>query len=120
MKILKSDGEIFDIELEKDLLEKNRALARENRKRFDKLNLIAIDVMGSIGSGKTSLIKAILKKLNMGEKIGVIAGDLTTDIDGKRISEESARVIQINTGKECHLDAHIIDLAIKKMNLNGP
>jgi hydrogenase nickel incorporation protein HypB len=119
MKILKSNGEIFDIELEKDLLEKNRALAKENRKRFDKFNLIAIDVMGSIGSGKTSLIKAILKKLNMNGKIGVIAGDLTTDIDGKRILEEGARVVQVNTGKECHLDAHIINLAIKKMNLNG-
>jgi hydrogenase nickel incorporation protein HypB len=119
MKILKSDGEIFDIELEKDLLQKNRALARENRKRFNKLNLIAIDVMGSIGSGKTSLIKSILKKLNMGEQIGVIAGDLTTDIDGRRILEEGARVIQVNTGKECHLDAHMIGLAIKKMNLNG-
>lgn len=120
MRVVKPKGpEIFDIELEKDLLAKNRNLARENRKRFDHLKITAIDVMGSIGSGKTSLIKALLKKLKMGESAGVIAGDLTTTIDAERIVEEGARVIQINTGKECHLDAHLVGQAIEKMSLNG-
>ena len=50
MKIIKSRGpEIFDIELEKDLLAKNRSLAKKNRKRFDRSNILAIDIMGSIG-----------------------------------------------------------------------
>lgn len=120
MKVIKPRGpEIFDIELEKDLLAKNRGLARENRRRFDRLKITAIDVMGSIGSGKTSLIKALLKKLKMGEAIGVIAGDLTTTIDAERIKEEGARVIQINTGKECHLDANLIHRAINGMKLDG-
>lgn len=120
MKIIKPKGpEIFDIELEKDLLAKNRSLAKENRKRFDRMKITTIDIMGSIGSGKTSLIKALLKKLNMGEAVGVIAGDLTTTIDAERIIEEGARVIQINTGKECHLDAHLVGRAIEKMSLNG-
>ncbi len=119
MKIVKSTGpEIFDIELEKDLLSKNRSLAKENRKRFDRSNVLTVDIMGSIGSGKTSLIKAILRKLNMGKAVGVIAGDLTTTIDADRIAEEGAQVIQVNTGKECHLDAHLIGQAIKKMALN--
>jgi hydrogenase nickel incorporation protein HypB len=120
MKVIRSKGpEIFDIELEKDLLAKNRRLARENRKKFDGLNISAIDIMGSIGSGKTSLIKAILKQLGMGQKVAVIAGDLTTTIDAQRIEEEGARVIQINTGKECHLDAHLISQAVKRMKLDG-
>jgi len=120
MKIIRSTGpEIFDIELEKDLLAKNRGLAKENRKRFDRSNILTIDVMGSIGSGKTSLIKAILKRLGMGEKVAVIAGDLTTTIDAERIEAEGARVIQVNTGKECHLDAHLIRRAIDRMKLNG-
>jgi hydrogenase nickel incorporation protein HypB len=119
MKIIKSTGpEIFDIELEKDLLAKNKSLARENRKRFDRSNILTIDIMGSIGSGKTSLIKAILKRLGMGEKVAVIAGDLTTTIDAERIEAEGARVIQVNTGKECHLDAHLIRRAIDRMKLN--
>jgi hydrogenase nickel incorporation protein HypB len=120
MKIIKPRGpEIFDIELEKDLLAKNRSLAKENKKRFDGSNILAIDIMGSIGSGKTSLVKAILKRLRMGEKAAVIAGDLTTTIDAERIEAEGARVIQVNTGKECHLDAHLIRQAVKRMKLDG-
>ena len=120
MIIIKTKGpEIFDIELDKDLLAKNRSLAKENKKRFDRSHILAIDIMGSIGSGKTSLIKAILKKFGMGKKIAVIAGDLTTTIDAERIEKEGARVIQVNTGKECHLDANLIRQAIKRMNLDG-
>ncbi|HVP79848.1 MAG TPA: hydrogenase nickel incorporation protein HypB [Thermodesulfobacteriota bacterium] len=120
MKIIRPKGpEIFDIELEKDLLAKNRGLAKENRKRFDRSKILAVDIMGSIGSGKTSLIKAILKKLGMGKKVAVIAGDLTTTIDAERIEAEGARVIQVNTGKECHLDAHLIRQAIDRMKLDG-
>jgi len=120
MKIIKARGpEIFDIELEKDLLAKNRNLAKENRKRFDRTNILAIDIMGSIGSGKTSLIKAILKRLGMGKEVAVIAGDLTTTIDAERIEAEGARVIQVNTGKECHLDAHLVRRALKEIKLDG-
>jgi len=120
MKIIRPKGpEIFDIELEKDLLAKNRGLAKENRRRFDRSNILAVDMMGSIGSGKTSLIKAILKRLGMGKKAAVIAGDLTTTIDAERIEAEGARVIQVNTGKECHLDAHLIRRAIERMKLDG-
>jgi hydrogenase nickel incorporation protein HypB len=120
VKVVKPKGpEIFDIELDKDLLSKNRRLAKENRKRFDGSRILAIDIMGSIGSGKTSLIKALLKKLNMGDKVAVIAGDLTTTIDAERIEAEGARVIQVNTGKECHLDANLIRQAIKRMQLDG-
>jgi hydrogenase nickel incorporation protein HypB len=120
MRIIKVRGPvIFDIELEKDLLAKNRNLAKENRKRFDRTNILAIDIMGSIGSGKTSLIKAILKRLGMGKEVAVIAGDLTTTIDAERIEAEGARVIQVNTGKECHLDAHLVRRALKEIKLDG-
>ncbi len=120
MKIVRPKGpEVFDIELEKDLLAKNRGLARENRKRFDRSKILAVDVMGSIGSGKTSLIKAVLKKLGMGMRAAVIAGDLTTTIDAERIEAEGARVLQVNTGKECHLDAHLIRRAVDRMELDG-
>jgi hydrogenase nickel incorporation protein HypB len=120
MKIIKSRGpEIFDIELEKDLLARNKRLAKENRKKLNGSNILAIDIMGSIGSGKTSLIKAILKRLGMGQKVAVIAGDLTTTIDAERIESEGARVIQVNTGKECHLDANLVRQAIDRMKLFG-
>jgi hydrogenase nickel incorporation protein HypB len=119
MRVIKSRGpEISDIELEKDLLARNRSLAEENRRRLDRARILAVDVMGSIGSGKTSLIKAILKRIGMGNSIAVIAGDLTTTIDAERIEAEGARVIQVNTGRECHLDASLIQQALNRMALD--
>ena len=111
------EGEIFDIELEEDLLRRNEELARKNRKILDEHKILAIDIMGSIGTGKTSLIKNLIFHLKEKYGIGVIAGDLTTTIDQDRISEEGIRVIQVNTGKECHLDANLIKKALKKFDL---
>jgi len=55
----------------------------------------------------------------MGKEVAVIAGDLTTTIDAERIEAEGARVIQVNTGKECHLDAHLVRRALKEIKLDG-
>lgn len=111
------EGEIFDIELEEDLLKRNEELARQNRKVLDGHKILAIDIMGSIGTGKTSLIKSLIFHLKGKYKIGVIAGDLTTTIDADRIEKEGVKVIQVNTGKECHLDANLIKKALKKFDL---
>jgi len=112
------EGEIFDIELEEDLLKKNEELARQNRRTLDEHKILAIDIMGSIGTGKTSLIKSLIFHLKGKYEIGVIAGDLTTTIDADRIKEEGIKVIQVNTGKECHLDANLIKKALKKFDLS--
>ncbi|MEO0088908.1 MAG: hydrogenase nickel incorporation protein HypB [candidate division WOR-3 bacterium] len=118
MKIIKpKNSEIFDIELEESLLRKNKELAEENKKIFDQYNIKAIDILGSIGSGKTTLICQIVKKLRREYKIAVIAGDLTTKIDAELIKKNGAKVIQINTGKECHLDAKLVSEAIKNLPL---
>ncbi len=111
------EGETLDIELEESLLAKNRELAEDNRKILDKNGIIGIDVMGSIGSGKTSLIQNLLKQLKDKYKIGVIAGDLTTEIDAERLEEGSTQIVQVHTGKECHLDANLIKRALETVNL---
>lgn len=113
------EGEIFDIELEEDLLKKNEELARQNREILDEYKIQAIDIMGSIGTGKTSLIKSLIFHLKGKYEIGVIAGDLTTTIDADRIEKEGIKVIQVNTGKECHLDANLIKKALKKFDLGA-
>jgi len=113
------EGEIFDIELEEDLLKKNEELARQNRKILDEYKIVAIDIMGSIGTGKTSLIKNLISHLKEKYEIGVIAGDLTTTIDEDRIKKEGIKVVQVNTGKECHLDANLIKKALKKFDLGA-
>jgi hydrogenase nickel incorporation protein HypB len=119
MKVIKpKEGEILDIELEESLLEKNRQLADENRKLLDKNGIIGIDVMGSIGSGKTSLIKNLINELNEKHRIGVIAGDLTTEIDAERLQQKNTQVVQVHTGKECHLDANLIKRALENIELD--
>lgn len=108
----------FDLEMSDDLLEENNKLAVKNRIVFNEHNIFAVDIMGSVGAGKTSLIKALIKKLKLKYSIAAIAGDLTTTIDADRIKKEGALVIQLNTGKACHLDANLIRQALKKISLN--
>ena len=120
MKPIKAkEGEIFDIELEEDLLRRNEELAKKNKHLLDKDKVMAIDVMGSVGAGKTSLIKNLIVRLKKKRRLGVIAGDLTTTIDAERIKEEKVEVVQVNTGKECHLDANLIARALKEFDLEN-
>ncbi len=118
MEIIRPDeGEVLDIELEEDFLEKNRQLATENRSLLDKYGIEAIDVMGSIGSGKTSLIRILTSILKKKFRIGVIVGDLTTEIDAKGLEQPGVKVVQVNTGKECHLDAKLVQKALDSLPL---
>ena len=120
MRIVKpEEGEVYDIELEEDILKANEKLARQNKELLDKHKILAIDVMGSIGSGKTSLIERLAEKLKDKYNIGVIAGDLTTSIDAERIEKHGVRVVQINTGKECHLDANLVKKALEELDLEN-
>jgi hydrogenase nickel incorporation protein HypB len=111
--------EIFDIELEENLLRKNRELAEGNRKLLDEHGIRCLDVLGSIGSGKTTLITEMLKRLKGRMRVAVLAGDLTTMIDAERIEEQGVPVVQIHTGKECHLDANLVKKALAELDLDG-
>ncbi len=112
-----AEGEVFDVELELDILKENRRLADENKKKLDSQGIHAIDVMGSVGSGKTSLIKAVVSRLKNRFRIAVIEGDVTTTIDSDLIASEGIPTVQVNTGKECHLDANLIKKALDRMPL---
>lgn len=116
--ITSEEGETFDIELEADLLKANREIASENHRRMKEHEIVAIDVMGSVGSGKTSLIKSLISALKGRYRIAVIEGDVTTTIDADLIAIEGVPAIQVNTGKECHLDANLIRKALNHMKLN--
>ncbi|TYB31741.1 MAG: hydrogenase nickel incorporation protein HypB [Candidatus Mcinerneyibacterium aminivorans] len=105
------------VKIGKEAMKKNENFADKNNKLLTDNDIFAVDVMGSVGSGKTSIIKQIIKKLKNKQRIGVIAGDLTTEIDARRIEEEGVPVIQIQTGRVCHLDAGLVQKAITKFNL---
>ena len=111
------EGEIFDIELEADLLKANEELATKNRELLRKHDVMTIDVMGAIGSGKTTLIEKLVQALKKKYKIAVFKGDLTTTIDAELIGRHGVEVVPINTGKECHLDANLVKKALQKINL---
>jgi hydrogenase nickel incorporation protein HypB len=112
-----AEGEVFDIELEADILEANNKLAQENKALLRKHNVVAIDVMGSIGAGKTSLIEKMIQLLKGNYRIAAFKGDLTTTIDAELIARHGVEVVPINTGKECHLDANLVRKALQKIEL---
>ena len=112
------EGEVFDVELEKDVLNANRKLAQENRQLLEKHGIKAIDIMGAIGAGKTSLITRLVEHLKGRYRIAAFKGDLTTTIDAEMIGRHNVKVVAINTGKECHLDANLIKKALERLDLD--
>jgi len=108
---------IQTIDVEADLIKLNNKFAEENRKIFEKYRVRAFDVMGSVGTGKTSLIERLVQALKEKYSIAVVNGDLTTTIDADLIGKHGVKVVQINTGKECHLEANMIKKALEKIDL---
>ncbi|MDD3754324.1 MAG: hydrogenase nickel incorporation protein HypB [Methanobacterium sp.] len=106
---------IADVEVQHDIMVANRKLARKNQKILDKDQVFSVDVVGAIGSGKTSLIEALIDAMNY--KIGVIAGDVISKYDAGRFEKHNVPVVGLNTGKECHLDAHLVEHALHDMPL---
>jgi len=111
------EGEVYDVELSEDLLKANQRLAEKNKQFLHENGVRAIDVMGSIGSGKTSLIEKLIQMLKGEYKIAVFKGDLTTTIDAELIAKHGVETVAINTGKECHLDANLVKKALQKLDL---
>jgi hydrogenase nickel incorporation protein HypB len=113
------EGEIYDVELVTDLLEANEKIAKENREILRKKGVKAIDILGSIGTGKTSLIEKLVMELKRKYRIAVFKGDLTTTIDAELIERHGVQTVAINTGKECHLDANLVKKALNKLDLGN-
>jgi hydrogenase nickel incorporation protein HypB len=102
------------MEVEKD----NELLAKQNNEELKEYNIKSIDVVGAIGAGKTAIIEKIVEKLSEKFRILVICGDITTRVDADRIQAHNAETIQINTGRECALNAYHIHQIIENKDLN--
>ena len=113
------EEESLDIEVGKDLIRMNERMAAENLQLLNKHGILAIDVMGSVGAGKTALIEAMVDRLKGKRSVGMIAGDVTTTVDADRVTRHGVPSVQINTGRECHLDANMIRKALKELDLNA-
>jgi len=102
-----------------DILGKNKELAEHNRRRLDERGIVAVNVMGAIGSGKTIMVERLVEALRGEVAIAAVAGDVVSDMDARRIAKTGIPVVGVNTGRECHLDAHMIDHALEKLELGG-
>ncbi len=116
-EVVKGEEVTLEIEPGMDILEVNKQLAHKNMEHLQKHNVKAIDVMGSIGAGKTSLIEKLVQALKKKYRIAVFKGDLTTTIDAERIGRHGVKVVTINTGLECHLDANVVARAVERISL---
>jgi hydrogenase nickel incorporation protein HypB len=96
------------VEIETALLAKNDHLAGHNRAWLAERDILALNLMSSPGSGKTSLLRRTITELAPLRPIGVIEGDQETRIDAEKIRSTGAPVVQINTGSGCHLDADML------------
>ena len=105
------------IALEQDVLQKNNLLAERNRGYFDARNIFVLNFLSSPGSGKTSLLEKIIPALQQHIPVAVIEGDQQTTNDADRIQALGVPVIQINTGSGCHLDALMVNKAVKELEL---
>jgi len=103
------------IDLEQDILLKNKQQAERNRNYFTEKNILALNLVSSPGSGKTSLLERTLSELKGKDRFYVIEGDQQTSQDANRIAATGVPVVQINTGKGCHLDSEMIWEAVHQL-----
>jgi len=103
------------VSIERDILGKNAGYARTNRARLAGRGIFALNLVSSPGSGKTSLLVRTIAALAPKHAIAVVEGDQQTSNDAERIRATGVAAVQVNTGKGCHLDAHMIGHAIDEL-----
>ncbi len=107
------------IETKKAVEKDNDLLANRVHRNFLDNNIKSFDIVGAIGAGKTALLEKIAEKLTAKFRMLVICGDITTRVDADRIEKYNAETIQINTGRECALNAYHIYQIIKNKDLQN-
>jgi len=105
------------INIEENLFSENNKIAIQNSEYFKKNKILALNIMSSPGAGKTTLLTKTISNLNKENRFSVIVGDQQTDLDAEMIKTSGATVLQINTGRTCHLDAHMISHAIEDLSI---
>lgn len=103
------------VQIEQDILGHNNSHAAQNRAYLAERGILALNLVSSPGSGKTTLLCRTVTDLMTKFPCAVIEGDQQTSHDADRIRETGAPALQINTGKGCHLDAHMVETALKRL-----
>ncbi len=106
------------VTVERQILRKNDDIAAENREIFRRHNLFVFNLLSSPGSGKTSILEKTIEKMVPKYRLAVVEGDVQTDLDAQRISRFDVPVVQIVTKGGCHLEANLIQNALKNLELD--
>ena len=106
------------IDIKKDLFGANEEAAAITADIFKKHGIRSVDIMGSVGTGKTELIESLCEILSKKYRLLMLAGALATTIDADRVASHGVDTVQINTRTACHLDARMIQLALKDVDLS--
>ena len=104
------------VQIERDILDKNDRFADENRGLLAARHVLAINLVSGPGAGKTSLLVRTINDLKGRLAVAVIEGDQATENDAERVRATGAPALQINTGKGCHLDAHMVGHALERLD----
>jgi len=107
------------ITIERKVLEKNDEIARQNRALLEQHGIFTLNIVSSPGSGKTSILERTLEHLKGAPRIGVIEGDVQTDLDARRVAGYGVPVVQIVTHGACHLEAKLVQDAMSQIDLAG-
>lgn len=103
------------VQIETDILSKNDQYADANRHFLGHRDILALNFVSSPGSGKTTLLSRTITDLQGDVPVCVVEGDQQTSNDADRIRASGARALQVNTGKGCHLDAHMVGHAMEAL-----
>ena len=104
------------VRLEKKILEKNDEIAARLRKKFSEPGITVINIMSSPGAGKTTLLEETIRRISKRISIGIIVGDIATDLDAQRMERAGCTsVVQINSGGRCHLEAAMVEKAFEEV-----
>lgn len=106
------------IHIEQNILAKNNQFAKQNKDYFSEKKILSLNIMSSPGSGKTTLLAKTISDLKDRAASAVIVGDQQTDHDANLLKSSGAEAIQLNTGKVCHLDAHMVTHALERLTIN--
>lgn len=106
------------VQVVENVLKLNDEIAQLNRQQLKSAGVYCFDLIGAPGCGKTALVEATIEALKPKLRVGVIVGDLATQRDADRLARHTDQVVQINTGKGCHLDANQVRQGISRLDLS--
>jgi len=113
------DPDIVPVEVHENILAENDRGARHNREHFQEAGVLALNLMGSPGSGKTAVLEATARRLRTHLRLGAMSADLATERDAERLARAGIPAAAITTGSACHLDAELVHQGLHKLPWRG-